>query len=77
MATKKRNKIIEVDAILEKLKKMGAQEITNEDRKQPWYKEHLKQLERWRKEEVGRPLTVKEKQYFYGSPSSKNSKSKA
>ncbi len=69
--------MIEVDEILEKLKKMGAQEITDEDRKQPWHKEHLKQLERWRKEEVGKPFTVKEKQYFYGSQSSKNSKSKA
>jgi hypothetical protein len=76
MASKKRNQMIEVDEILEKLKKMGAREITDEDRQQPWYKEHLKQLERWREEEVGKPFTVREKEYFYGSSSKRSSRSK-
>lgn len=55
-----------VEEIIQKLESLGAHEITEEDKNQPWYKEHLKQLERWRNEEVGKPFTVKEKNALYG-----------
>ncbi len=57
----------EEEEIIKLLESMGAHEITEEEKKQPWYKEHLKQLERWRKEEVGKPFTVRERKALYGS----------
>ena len=56
----------EEEEIIELLHSIGAHEITDEERKEPWYHEDLRQLERWRNEEVGKPLTVREKQYLYG-----------
>jgi hypothetical protein len=67
MARRKRNATVTVEEIVEKIKAMGGHEITKEEKEQPWYKEHLKQLERWRKEEVGKPFTVKERRAFYGT----------
>lgn len=66
----------EEEEIIQYLESIGAHEITQEEKKQSWYKEHLKQLERWRKEEVGKPFTVREKRYLYGTSPQRSSKSK-
>lgn len=76
MARKNRKQQVTIKEIIEKIKALGGHEITEEEKKQPWYQEHLKQLERWRKEEVGKPFTVREKQYFYGTTKKQKSKSK-
>lgn len=76
MARKKRKKQITVKNIVERIKAMGGHEITEKEKKESWYQEHLKQLERWRKEEVGKPFSVREKQYLYGSTPKRKSRSK-
>lgn len=73
---KKRKKLTEEERIIRFLKEQGFTEVTDVERKQPWYQEHLKQLERWRKEEAGKPFSVREKQYLYGSTPKRKSRSK-
>jgi len=77
MAKRKKKRLTEEQRVVEMLKDKGFTEITQKDKQEPWYQEHLKQLERWRKEEVGKPFTVREKQAFYGTKPQKKSPSKA
>lgn len=57
----------EEQRVIAMLKAKGYTEITQEEKQQSWYQEHLKQLECWREEEVGKPFTVRERQALYGS----------
>ncbi|HEY5615185.1 MAG TPA: hypothetical protein VIL52_04115 [Bacteroidota bacterium] len=77
MAKRKRKNNVTIQEIVKKIEAMGGHEITGAEKHEPWYQEHLKQLERWRKEEVGKPFTVREKQALYGTKPQKKSPSKA
>ena len=74
MAKKRRKKVTEEKRIIRFLENEGFHEITEEEKKEPWYQEHLKQLERWRKEEVGKPFTVKERSELYSPKKSAKNK---
>jgi len=77
MAQRSKRKITEEEEVLHLLQEIGAHEVTEEERSEPWYREDIKQLERWRKEEVGKPFTVREKQALYGTKPQKKKPSKA
>ena len=64
------------EEVIQMLKEKGFTEITEEDKKQHWYQQHLKQLERWRKEEVGKPFTVKERSELYSPKKSAKKKNR-
>lgn len=61
----RRKKMTEEERILRFLEQQGFHQVTKEEKKEPWYKEHLKQLERWRKEEMEPASAVRERSATY------------
>ena len=76
MAQRKR-KLTEVEQVDKMLKRHGFHEVTPEEKKQPWYEQHLKQIELWKKEAAKPPAAVHEKPTRYGTKRNPSSKSKA
>ena len=77
VARRKKRHLTEEEEVIQFLRKEGFKEITKKDKKELWYQEHLRQLERWRKEEVGKPFSVRERKALYGSKPPATSKAKA
>ena len=64
---KRRKEVNDEKEIVQMLKEHGFTEITKDDKKQFWYKQDLEQLENWRREELGKPFTVRERKALYGT----------
>jgi len=74
---KRKKRITQEQRIIAMLKEKGFTEINLDDRKKPWYKSYAESIDRWRREELGKPLTVRERKALYNTNQTKTAKAKA
>ncbi|MBM4162352.1 MAG: hypothetical protein FJ217_14780 [Ignavibacteria bacterium] len=77
MAIRKRKKTVDVAEIIDRLKSMGAHELTEEEKNLPWHKKEIAEFEAPLRQKREQRISVREKQSSYRTKRTPRTKSKA